>query len=202
LGNFYARRGYRADAEAEYKAALRLSPQFMGAAVNLADLYRQSGREGEGEAVLRTAIAASPRDAGLHYALGLTLTRLKRPGHALEELRHAVELDPDQARYAYVYSVALHSAGRADEAMTALRATLVRHPSDRDTLNALITFSRDAGDFRSALDYAERLARTAPDDANIATIVQRIRSQIENSMHDESEKMHPGGEGDPPTIRE
>ena len=53
LGNFYARRGFAADAEAEYRAALKLSPQFAPAAINLADLYRQLGRDGEGESVLR-----------------------------------------------------------------------------------------------------------------------------------------------------
>jgi tetratricopeptide (TPR) repeat protein len=78
LGNFHARRGLLADAEIEYKAALRLSPQYGAAAVNLAELYRQLGRDGEGESVLRTAIAASPRDASLPHALGLTLIRLKR----------------------------------------------------------------------------------------------------------------------------
>ena len=115
LGNFFARRGRAAEAEAEYKAALRLSPQYAPAAINLADLYRQLGRDGEGESVLRTAIAASPRDAGLHHALGLTLVRLKRPDEALAELRRAAELEPDRARYAYVYAVALHSAGRAEK---------------------------------------------------------------------------------------
>src|SRR5262249_3224988 len=40
LGVFYARRGMFAEAEAEYRSALRLSPQFGPAAANLADLYR------------------------------------------------------------------------------------------------------------------------------------------------------------------
>ncbi|MEA3158185.1 MAG: hypothetical protein QOK44_5774 [Betaproteobacteria bacterium] len=86
LGRFYARRGLSVDAEAEYKAALRLSPQYVPAAINLADLYRQLGRDREGEGVLRAAVAGSPRDAGLHYSLGLVLTRLKRPADALAEL--------------------------------------------------------------------------------------------------------------------
>ena len=54
-----------AEAEAEYKAALRLSPQYTPAAINLADLYRQLSRDGDGENVLRAAIAASPHDAGV-----------------------------------------------------------------------------------------------------------------------------------------
>jgi predicted CXXCH cytochrome family protein len=177
LANFFARRNLVADAEAEYQAALRLSPQYAPAAINLADLYRQLGRDGEGESVLRTAIDASPRDAGLHHALGLALTRLKQPDTALAELRRASELEPDRARYLYVYAVALHSSGRRDEATTILREGLARHPDDRDVLLALISFSRDAGDIQSALEYAERLARTAPNDRDLASLIQDLRRQ-------------------------
>lgn len=166
------------DAEAEYKAALRLSPQFTPAAINLADLYRQLGRDGEGESVLRTALEASPQDAGLRHALGLALTRLKRTDEAIAELRRAAELEPDRARYAYVYAVALHSAGRGDEAMTVLKESLDRHPGDRETLLALISFSRDAGDFGTALEYAERLARIAPGDASLVALIENLRRQI------------------------
>jgi predicted CXXCH cytochrome family protein len=178
LGNFYARRGLTADAEPEYKAALRLSPHYAPAAINLADLYRQLGRDSDGESVLRAAVAASPQDAGLHHALGLTLTRLKRPDAALGELQRAAELDRDRARYAYVYAVALHSAGRGGEAMTVLNEVLVRHPADRDTLVALVGYSRDAGNFAAALDYAERLARVVPDDRSVATLIENLRGQI------------------------
>jgi predicted CXXCH cytochrome family protein len=177
LGSFFATRGRAADAEAEYKAALRLSSQYAPAAVNLADLYRGLGREADGESVLRAAIAASPQDAGLHHALGLTLVRLKRTDEALEELHHAAELDPGQARYAYVYAVGLHSAARINDALAVLKKSLARHPNDRDTLQALITFSRDSGDVGSALEYAERLARIPPADPNLAGLIQDLRRQ-------------------------
>ena len=177
LGNFLARRGHAAEAEAEYKAALRLSPQYAPAAINLADLYRQLGRDADGESVLRTAIAASPRDAGLHHALGLALTRLKRPDEALAELRRAAELEPDRARYAYVYAVALHSAGRGGEAMTVLKENLARHPAIATRCSALVTFNRDAGDIAAALEYAEQLARIAPGDRNLTRLLQDLRNR-------------------------
>lgn len=178
LGNFYARRRRFADAEAEYKAGLRLSPKYAPAAINLADLYRQLGRDGAAEGVLRTAIATSLEDAGLHHTLGLTLTRLKRPDDALAEFRVATELEPDRLRYAYVYAVALHSAGRVDESIKALKESVVRHPDDRDTLLALVTFSRDAGDIGTALGYAEQLTRLAPNDRDLNRLVEDLRGRL------------------------
>ena len=178
LGSFLAKRGRPVEAEAEYKAALRLSPQFTPAAVNLADLYRALGREADGESVLRAALATSPKDAGLHYALGLALVRLKRSDDALGELRKATELDPRQARYAYVYAVALHSAGHGPDSIAALKENLVRHPGDRDTLSALISFSRDSGDISSALEFADRLKEIAPNELGLAALIEDLRRQV------------------------
>ncbi len=180
LGGFYARRGLRREAESEYKAGLRLSPQYIPAAINLADLYRQLGRDGEAEDVLRTAIAASPQDAGLHHTLGLTLTRQKRPEAALSEFRAAAELEPDRARYAYVYAVALHSAGRVQDSLKVAKENVARHPDDRDTLLALVSFNRQAGDTAAALEHAEQLMRLFPDDRQLQGLVQDLRSQQKN----------------------
>lgn len=175
LANFLARRGQTADAEAEYKAALGLSPQYANAAINLADLYRQLGRDSDGEIVLRSAIAVSPDDAAAHYALGLNLTRLKRPEDALTELRRAMELGSEQQRYAYVYAVALHSSGRRDDAIAVLNHALRSHPNDRDILLALVEFTRAAGDMKAALAYAERLATVDPEDQNLQKFIQELR---------------------------
>jgi tetratricopeptide (TPR) repeat protein len=178
LGNFYLRRRLPTEAESEYKAGLRLSPRYAPAAINLADLYRQTGRDGDAESVLRAAIASSPQDAGLHHALGLTLTRQKRAPEALSEFRVATELEPDRNRYAYVYAVALHTSGHGDESIEILKQNLVRHPDDRDTLLALVTFSRDSGDVVSALQYAERLFRAAPNDRDLAGLIKDLQNRL------------------------
>jgi predicted CXXCH cytochrome family protein len=181
LANFFVRQRRDADAEAEYQAALRLSPQFAPAAVNLAELYRLLGRDSDGEHVLRAAIAASPQHAGLHHALGLALTRLKQRDEALAELRRATELEPDRARYAYVYGVGLYSAGRADEAMALLEQNAARHPDDRETLLALVSYSREARDFAAALTYAEQAARLMPGDRDLSALISQLRQQVEAS---------------------
>src|SRR5450631_342540 len=178
LGAFYARRGRSGEAETEYMAALRLSPQFAGASVNLADLYRQTGREAEGEKVLRNAVNAVPVDGGLHHALGLSLVRQKRLDDALVELRRAAELDRNNARYVYIYGVALHSAVHGPEAITYLRDYLSGHPDNRDIVMAIVSFSRDAGDAATALQYAEQAAKITPDDPAIKGLVDELRCQV------------------------
>jgi predicted CXXCH cytochrome family protein len=178
LANFYMRRGLTADAENEYQAALRLGPQYTPAAINLADLYRQLHRDGDAESVLRTAIASSRQDAGLYHALGLALTRQKRPDAALTEFRMAAELEPERSRYAYVYAVALHSSGQVDQSMKILKQSLARHPDDRETLFALVTFSRDAGDIGTALEFAEQLSRIAPDDRDVTRLTDDLRTRL------------------------
>jgi predicted CXXCH cytochrome family protein len=178
LGNFYMRRRLTNDAETEYKAALRLSPQYAPAAINLADLYRQLGRDADGESVLSAAIASSGQDAGLHHALGLTLIREKRPDNALAEFRTATEIEPDRSRYAYVYAIALHSSGHTDEAKKILKENLTRHPEDRDTLLALVTFNRDAGDIAAALEYAEQLSQIAPNNPDLARLSDDLRARL------------------------
>ena len=178
LGSFYAQRGATLMPKLSTKprcgSARNLHPRPSTSPISTADF----GREADGESVLRAAIAAAPQDAGVHHALGLALVRLKRLDEALGELRRAAELAPDQARYAYVYAVALHSAGRSSEAMTVLKESLARHPDDRDSLLALISFSREAGDVGTALEYAEQLARIAPADPNISGLIQDLRRQV------------------------
>jgi tetratricopeptide (TPR) repeat protein len=179
VGSFHARRGRRG-AEAEFEAALRLVD--WSAAANLADLYRQVGRDADAESVVRKAIEASPKDAGLHHALGLALVRLKRQDEALAELARAAELEPDRARYAYVYAVALDSGGRRGDAIQALKDNLARHPGDRDTLSALVSFNRDAGDVPASLTYAEQLAKIEPNNAELKALIETLRAQAQGKQ--------------------
>ena len=71
----------------------------------------------------------------------------------------------------------MHSAGRIGEAMTALKENLARHPDDRDTLLALVTFTRNGGDAGASLEYAERLAQITPQDRGLAALIEDLRRQ-------------------------
>jgi hypothetical protein len=45
-------------------------------------------------------------------------------------------------------------------------------------LSALVAFLRAGGDLSSALVYAEKLASIAPDDRNVAALVQQLRGAL------------------------
>ena len=68
--------------------------------------------------------------------------------------------------------------GQSQEAIATLKANLARHPDDRDTLMALITFYREAGDLKSALEYAQRLLQIAPGDNRLRALVDALKRQL------------------------
>ncbi len=180
LGTFFAMRGDAAGAEAEYRSALRLDPQYAIAAINLADLYRAQRRDSEAEPVLRAAIAEAPRDAALRHVLGLVMVRLRRTPEALVLLAEARELDPSHARYAFVHAVALHSSGRTGEALEVLGRNSARHPRDVDTLAALLSINRDLGRFADALSWGEKLQAIAPATPGLAATLDELRRAAAN----------------------
>jgi predicted CXXCH cytochrome family protein len=159
LGGFEARLGRADAAEAAYRTAMALQPQFAPSYVNLADLLRATGRDAEGEQVLRDALGVVP-PAGrpaLQHALGLQLVRAKRYADAMVWLRLAAEGDAGDARYAFVYGVALHDTGQAAEGRRVLEGAARRHPGNADVLGALVAFSQEAGDAAAARRWAAAL---------------------------------------------
>jgi Flp pilus assembly protein TadD len=173
LGAFFARRGQTTQAENEYRAALRLAPGFVEAYVNLADLYRGLGRDRDGEVLLRDALAIAPANAAVEHALALLLVRQDRLSEAMPPLAKAAALDPQHARYAYVYAIALNSIGRRSDALQVLERSHAKHPADRETLAALVSLEREAGDTSAALHYAEALATLVPGDPAVKRLVER-----------------------------
>ena len=161
-------------AEAAYRAALALQPDFTQAAVNLADLYRLQGHDAEGEKTLRQALALDPQNAAAHHALGLLLIRGKKLPDAITALAEAARLDSDNPRYGYVYAVALNSTGQGPKAIQALETVLQRHPNDRDSLLALVAFQRDAGNLDAARNAARRLATLEPDNPEVRALLQQL----------------------------
>jgi tetratricopeptide (TPR) repeat protein len=157
LGLLYAERGDAQSAEQEYRAALKLAPFDVRATVNLADLYRALQRDAQGDTLLRDALGAHPKEASLHHALAMSAVRGGRMPDALKHLADAVKVAPEQALYTYLYAVALHDTGDRKKALQLLEENQRRHPADRDTLVALVSYHREDGDAAKAAGYEKVL---------------------------------------------
>jgi predicted CXXCH cytochrome family protein len=166
-----------AEAEGEYRTALRLEPNFVPALVNLADLDRARGRDDEGAELLTKAMAIEPDNADVRHALGLSLVRKHDYAGALDLLRRAHELMPDNTRYAYVYAVALNSSGAVGKALALLEERHQKHPADRDVLMALVSIARDKGDFAAALQHARELLTLDPGNAQLQALVSELEKK-------------------------
>jgi tetratricopeptide (TPR) repeat protein len=174
LGNFYARQGRAADAQAQLQSALALEPAFVPAYVSLADLMRAQDRDAEAERILRDGLRQTPGAAALHHTLGLTLVRLQRTAEALDELRRATQRAPTEARFAYVYAVGLYSDGKAKAAIAEVDRALQQHPDNRDLLVAAANFRHESGDLPGARRYALRLYERYPNDLDAALLARQL----------------------------
>jgi Flp pilus assembly protein TadD len=135
------------------------------------------GRDTEGERVLRAAIARATRDPSLEHALGLLLIRQGRRKEALDHLAAATKLDPSNERAAYAYALALDDAGRGGAAIDLLRATVEKHPFDRDMLAALAGLYGKSGNPRQGLLYANQLVELDPDNPQARQLLGQLRAQ-------------------------
>jgi hypothetical protein len=71
----------------------------------------------------------------------------------------------------------LHSAGQRQEAIIYLKDSLAGHPDNREIMLAIVSFSREAGDSVTALQYAEQAIKISPEDLTIRSLVEELRRQ-------------------------
>ena len=103
-------------AEEEYRAALRLQPDFTPALLDLGDcqLHRGEIDPALGTFVMGTAVA--PRSSAMHSGLGRVWICKGRIDRAIAAFREACRLRPDIAEYHYNLAAALARSGDASEA--------------------------------------------------------------------------------------
>ncbi|MDA8678623.1 tetratricopeptide repeat protein, partial [Luminiphilus sp.] len=85
------------EAEANYRQAIALKPDYAEAHNNLGNSLQELGRLDEAEASCRQAIVLEPDLAGAHNNLGVALQELGRLGEAKESYEQALALQSDLA---------------------------------------------------------------------------------------------------------
>ena len=177
LALFYTDLGDLPKAEAAYRKATEVEPEFIPAHINYAEMLYGQNRRKESEEQFRAAIdlAMMPENEGTaRDALARFLIRLQRYDEGIEELRKATELIPNHAQTQYFYGVALNSTGRFEDALPYLQQAHELDPYNVEYLIGLATICRDGGKLNLALQYAKAALATNPADPQLQQLVRSL----------------------------
>lgn len=177
LGLFLANRGDLPAAEANYREALALNSQMLGAYLNLADLLRAQSRDDEARELLLEALDIVPENGNALHALGLLETRSGDAQKALDYLRRAAELESQGIRHRFVYAIALHDLGQPREALQALDKLHRQFPREEQVLLAMANYSAELGDRQRARSYVQQLLQLSPGNNHYQQLLQSLSTR-------------------------
>jgi tetratricopeptide (TPR) repeat protein len=127
LGLMYYKKQDWANAEASFKKALELRPEYGDASVNLARVYEQSGQKEKALALMTTAGAT---DAKVLFQLGVDQFTSGKYETALETLTKVEGQDPSNAEVQYYLGTIALNMGKSDEAVKRLEKYLSMNPQN------------------------------------------------------------------------
>ncbi len=156
LGVILDQRGKTAEAEREYRAALRLNPNHVSALANLGVLLAHSKREDEAIKIFESVRRLSPDHPEATINLGLLYASRNDYQRAAELLARANELQPHTFDILYHLGAALYDLKRLDEAATAFESAVSVSPNAAEPVYFLgmIAFAR--GQDEAASDLWEK----------------------------------------------
>jgi Flp pilus assembly protein TadD len=108
-------------AAAEYRATLRLRPDYPGARLGLANALVQIRDFDAAAPLLQVLTAEQPEQARVHHLLGMAASKQGHADAAVIHLTRAAALDPDNPQTRYILSTNLRRIGKTQEAEQELR---------------------------------------------------------------------------------
>jgi len=168
LGLMLEHSGHSIEAEAEFRAAIALEPDYAGAHYNLGNIWmRTPGRLNDAVSQYEEALRLEPGYVAAHNNLGHALEKLPgRLNDAIIQFKAALRLKPDDAEAHDNLGNALRAQGRTAEAIAQYKEALRLRPTDAEAHynlgNALIAQGRTA---EATAQYEEAL-RLRPNDAD------------------------------------
>lgn len=140
LGAIYGNTGRVAEAEAQFKEALRLRPDLtegLHIYPNLGRSLVAQGKLAEAIPYLERARQLKPDDAGVASELGMAYLGLDRIPDAINAWRTSLRLNPKQEHLWFMLGISLAAGGQAAEARHAFTEVLRLNPGRQDAVIAL-----------------------------------------------------------------
>jgi predicted Zn-dependent protease len=128
-GTLFTFENKNADAEREYRAELRISPQHVPAMLALANIGLENDQLEEAASLAKRSIELEPKNAEAHHVLGRVLMATNHFSESASELENAKRLAPDSATVRAHLAMVYGRLGRLQEAKAEAAAyvTLKNH---------------------------------------------------------------------------
>lgn len=149
----------RTEAVGDFRRALSLNPQHVGAKINLGKLLARLGQHSEAADLLSTALEHKPEDADAHAILANSLAELNRLDDAVRHCETAVAASPRSLRPLVSLGNLYRRIGRFDDAYRCFRDAQERDPGNCDALVGILKHLKS----RVSREEAERVMRLAED---------------------------------------
>ncbi|HLK66918.1 MAG TPA: tetratricopeptide repeat protein [Bryobacteraceae bacterium] len=165
--------GRRPEAEAAYREAIRLDPNYEEAYFNLGVVLRKD-RPSEAQALFRKALELDPDFASAHRELGFLLSKRGDVSNAERHLRKSIELQPNDCR-AHIYLGTHLWSADTGSAIAEFRCAQQIQPDWTVPLWSLGNIHELVlKDFDSAQAFFESALRLDPDESVILTSFGRL----------------------------
>lgn len=141
LGYVLAQKKDWAGAEAAYKKALELKPDYNEATMGLIDVYRSSGRPADAEQLLSKAAEAAPQDGKVQFQIGVAAFNSGKSPEAIAAFEKTLELDPTNLEAHYFLGSLMVGQNKIPEAVGHLEKYLASNPpagQNRTTAEGLL----------------------------------------------------------------
>lgn len=178
FGYVLRKQGKFAEAEKEFREAIRLQPDYAEAHELLAVALLEQGKTDEGIAERREAVRLKPGDANFHINLGDALLKQGDTEETIKEYREASRLIPDNVSWDapnHIYlGGQLRNLGKLEEAETEYRKAIRLIPSDNWPLENLAALLDKQGRRKEARVYWERALKSEDKPEWIERIKKRL----------------------------
>jgi tetratricopeptide (TPR) repeat protein len=129
--------GKLGDAIAEFRAAIRLKPDYALAHFNLGTTLAARGMLNEAIIEFRAATRLKPDFAEAHSNLGLALRNQGKLDEAIAEFHTAIRLKPDSAEVHFNLGLALRDQGKEEAAVAEFHTARVNAPRGSELARAI-----------------------------------------------------------------
>lgn len=161
--------GDAADAETQFREAVRLAPQMPEAHLDLGLVLGREGKLQEAIDSLQTALRLDPKLSSAHMFLGIFLNQANRQNEAVAELRQELALNPDNVEALTWLGTIELGTGHPEQAIGPLDRAYALKPNDLNILEY-----RGRAHNLVARDSYAAMARIDPNSWH----VHRVRGEI------------------------